>query len=463
MSSEEQGGDGQLKKKAVRGSVLELSAYASTYIIRFVSSTWLRAILFPAAFGVMEVVNGITLGLVMLSDVGVQQAVIQSKRGDERVFLDTAWTIHVVRGVILWFISVLLSYPIALFTEQPSLTSYIPVCTLSIVILGFRSSAEFTLRRRMSLGRIAVVEVTAQIVAASVMLIWAHLHPSVWALVVGSITGAVVRTAMSYWLANFVGHFNRFCWDKGVRDEIYQFGKWIMASSAVFFVSTWSDRIMFVGLLGATNAGVYSTAVLISESIGGALDKVIHGVFYPLFSKVGRDGGAAELRRVYYAARLRFDAMSLGGTGILAAMGPWIITLLYDSRYEDAGWMLRALCLRSATLAIAAPCETALFALGHTRYGFFQNLARATWLLVTVPAGYALFGAAGVVYAVAVSAIPQLFITWPKFRQLGILRIERELFAVGLFIAGLCVGTALLFVLPEATAVRSMLKELLAG
>ena len=451
---EEPKGLGRWKRLVLRGSAFELGGYVATYGLRFVSSTVLRSLLFPAAFGLMEVINGVLIGLIMLSDVGIKQAVIQSERGDDPVFLDTAWTIHVVRGVALWIVAGLLAFPAGWITGEMELAYLIPIASLGVVALGFHSTAEFTLRRRMTLGRVILMEVVAQAVTVTVTITWASLSPTVWALVAGGLCNALVRLAFSYWLTRFAGHTNRFRWDPQVRHEIWQFGKWITASSAVFFAASWGDRLLMVSFLGTTVSGVYATAVLIAESVGAALDKVIHGVFYPLFSRVGREG-TERLREVYYATRLRFDALTMVATGGLAAMGPWVIGLLFDDRYAAAGWMLRVLCLRSASMAVVAPAETCLTSLGHTRYGFYQNVVRAVWILGGVPLGYAFAGAEGVVWVAALSGLPPLLALWPKLHELEILRLGREALAWAVFGAGFAIGYGVLWLLPAADAIRA--------
>ncbi len=449
---------GRLKKLALRGSVFEIGGYIVSYGLRFVNSTVIRSLLFPAAFGLMEVINGVSFGLIMLSDVGIQQAIIQNERGEEQLFLDTAWTIHVIRGIALWIVACLISYPASLIAGQPEIAYLMPVASLSIVTLGFHTTAEFTLRRRMLVGRIILMDVICQIATMIVTLTWAYLDPTVWALVAGGLVNAGVRLGFSYYLGAHVGYRNRFAWDKVVRKEIWDFGKWITLGSSVSFASTWGDRLLLVAFLGVEVSGIYATAVLLAEAAGAALDRVIGSVFYPLFARVGRSG-TDRLREVYYAARLRFDALTMIAAGGLGVLGPWVVELLLDERYQDAGWMLRVLCLRTATIAVVSPAETCLTSLGHTKYGFYQNLVRASWILIGVPLGYWFGGVVGVVGVTATSGFPALIVLWPKLRALKILRIEREVVAWVFFAIGIGLGLLALMVLPEAVDIRAWLRE----
>ena len=74
----------------------------------------------------------------MLSDVGIQQAFIQNPRGDERAFLNTAWTIRAARGVVLWLIAMLIAYPMALVYGQSELFGLLCVGCLPSLVLALK-------------------------------------------------------------------------------------------------------------------------------------------------------------------------------------------------------------------------------------------------------------------------------------------------------------------------------------
>src|SRR2546430_13869821 len=60
-------------------------------------------------FGVMAIATMVTVILNVISDVGLDQKIIQSRRGDDPSFLDTAWVIQIARAVLLWILALLLS------------------------------------------------------------------------------------------------------------------------------------------------------------------------------------------------------------------------------------------------------------------------------------------------------------------------------------------------------------------
>lgn len=431
------GGKRALRRLAFMGSLYELVGYGLATALRLGGNMILTRLLFPRAFGLVALVNIFNQGLVMLSDVGIEPAVIQNPRGDEPAFFNTAWTIQVMRGFALFAIAIAVAWPLATLYHEPELVALTMVGSAAVAILGLHSTALYTLRRRLSVGRLTLIEVGAQATSLLIMIPWAYWSPSVWPLVGGALASASFKTVASHRLD--VGYRNRLAWDAKSRAALTHFGKWIFGASAVAFVAAQGDRLLLGRFLGVAELGVYSIAVFMSEAVSTVITRITYGVLYPLFSRLRADGNA-NLRDVYYRSRLALDALALPALGALTMLAPWVVHLLYDHRYAAAGWILQALAPRVAMTCMLTPCETSLFAQGQSRWGFFRNIARLGWMLVTLPLGWHFGGLRGLVLAVALSEVPLFFVLWPPFYRAGMLRPLLELRGVGLYFAGLLPG-----------------------
>src|SRR5262245_1168886 len=154
---------GALKTIVIRGSALEMIGYGSAQLIRFGSNLVLSRLLFPEAFGLSALVNIMNQGLIMLSDVGLPTVIVQSPRGDEPRFLNTAFTWQAVRSLLLWICALAMAIPMAYMFAEPELKWLIPVGAMSVLFLGVRSTAYFTLRRQLRLLPLLILELVAQI------------------------------------------------------------------------------------------------------------------------------------------------------------------------------------------------------------------------------------------------------------------------------------------------------------
>ena len=91
------------------GCKLDFYRICASYAIRLLSTLLLTRLLEPEAFGLMTLAWVFLTALGMLSDIGTGPSVVRSPRGDQPEFLDTAWSIHAVRGLWIGAITLLLA------------------------------------------------------------------------------------------------------------------------------------------------------------------------------------------------------------------------------------------------------------------------------------------------------------------------------------------------------------------
>src|SRR4051812_18273874 len=98
-----------LKERVFRASGWSLGGYGIGQVIRLGSNLLMTRLLAPEMFGIMAVANMVNMIFGMLADIGLRQHIVQSHRGDDPEFLDTAWTIQFARGVLMWLAACVLS------------------------------------------------------------------------------------------------------------------------------------------------------------------------------------------------------------------------------------------------------------------------------------------------------------------------------------------------------------------
>ena len=76
-------------------------SYGIVQVIRLLSNVILARLLAPPLFGLMLIVNTIRTGVELLSDVGINQNIVSHKEGASPDFVDTAWTLQMLRGLFL--------------------------------------------------------------------------------------------------------------------------------------------------------------------------------------------------------------------------------------------------------------------------------------------------------------------------------------------------------------------------
>ena len=219
--------------KALRGSIWTLIGYGGAQVMRLLSNLILARLLFPEAFGLMALVNVFLQGLQMFSDIGIGPSIIQNKGGDQPDFLHTAWTLQIIRGFVLWLVTLLLAWPVAKFfavtnPDAMQLVRLLPVVALTALIGGFTSTSVFTLNRKLNMARITLLECIPQLFSLLVMIACGWLWRSVWALVAGGLTFSLVRLVLSHLWND--GPKDRLGWNADALQQLIHFGRWIFLS-----------------------------------------------------------------------------------------------------------------------------------------------------------------------------------------------------------------------------------------
>jgi len=419
--------------------------------IRLASNLVLTRLLVPEAFATMAIVSIILMGLAMFSDIGIGQSIIRHKDNDNSDFLNTAWTIQVIRGGALWLLCVAIG--IALwFAQTYNLVSgegvyaeevlpyLIAVIGFTAVVDGFLPTSMFTKNRELKMHRLTVIDLVSQVISAIVTISWALVNPSVWALVAGSLTGSIIKLIL---LRVYIGGIkNNFFLDKKSAASVLNFGKWIMLSSIVTFIAMQGDRLLLGHYITTKELGVYVIAFFLANSIFQVFSSLLHKVWFPVFCDIYRNS-QEKLAVEYYNDRLKLDSLTFFIGGFLVASGGAIVDALYDSRYADAGWMLEVLSIRIALSLGPALGVTCMLAMGNSKLNFDSMLVRAVGLVVSMPICHHFFGLNGVVWAVGLNFIIGLPIIYWALAKEGLFILKKELLPMPILIIGYIAGSIL--------------------
>jgi O-antigen/teichoic acid export membrane protein len=385
---------GSLTQRVLRSSAFTSGGFVMAQVIRLASNLILTRLLFPEAFGLMAMVSVFMMGLVMFSDVGVGPAIMQSKRGDDDDFLDTAWTIQIIRGFALFVVACALTWPISVWFGEPDLIYLLPVSALTLVIMGFYPTRLETQNRHMRAGRITLIDLATQVISLVVAVVLAWIYHSVWALVLGGIVSALGQLLL---LNLFLpGKRNRLRWEPAAASELIHFGKWIFLSTVCGFAIGQADKVIIGGHLSTGDFGIYNIGYFLAAFpmlLGGM---VTRRVLIPIYrEKPPRESpqNFRHLRRMRMAATAALMAFGLG----LAFAGVWLVGVMYDDRYLAAGGVVVLMAVMQLPAIIVMTYDQAALASGASRRYFVLAFARAVLIVGGMVAGLTLWGLPGAI------------------------------------------------------------------
>ncbi|WP_242139331.1 MULTISPECIES: oligosaccharide flippase family protein [unclassified Sphingomonas] len=381
-----------LRQRATLASVWAVGGFGLQRVLQLASNLVLTRLLFPEAFGLMTLANVILIGIAMFSDIGIKPAIVQSEEGGSESYLNTAWTVQVIRGFILWGVCCLIAWPAALLYRQPILFPLLCVLGATAAINGFGSTTLALREKRLHLGALTTVQVVGQFMTLTITALFAWLLGSVWALAYGAVVGALAYTALGF--VALPGHRHRLYLDPVAAKKLLSFGRWIFVSTMVTFLGGQGIRAIQGGLIPIETLGILGIAQTFATMPAELAAQVQNLVGFPALSEA-RVHGKERFLGTFDKIRTRILISSLPLFFVLAlAAGP-IIWSLYDGRYHAAAGFMALLCVTGPIGIVAAGYQSAFMALGKVRlYANLMAVFMVTRVVGTV-AGFYIGGTIG--------------------------------------------------------------------
>jgi len=271
-----------ISRKVVRGGLWMFALHIVDRLFNFVRTIVLARLLMPKDFGLFGIGLIAIMTLTTFSKTGFHGALIQ-KKDDIKDYLDTAWTVHMIRGVILTLILFLTAPYISSFFNEPSATPLLRVLALSELFVGITNPGVMYFERDLVFQKLFIYEISGTIFDIVVSIVLAFMLRNVWALVYGLLARRLIQLVLSFLI---VPQKIRLRLDVVRFKELFDFGKYIFLSSILNFLLIHGSQAFVGKVLGAVTLGFYVLAFRISDLPTREVITIVDRVTFPAYSKV---------------------------------------------------------------------------------------------------------------------------------------------------------------------------------
>lgn len=282
-----------LAEKVVQGGIWIFGFRTISKILGFIRTIVLARLLSPIDFGLFGISLLALSILETFSQTGVQPALIR-KKDNIQSYMDTAWTISVIRGVILFLILIISAPVFAKFFNSPQATTIIRVIAISTLISGFKNIGLIFFEKELEFKKLFVFEISGALTDVTVALVLAFYLKSVWALVWAGLAANFVRLFMSFFIQSYRPQFS---FNKEKFKDLFAFGRWVLGSSILIFLVNQGDDIFVGKMIGVSALGFYQMAYLISNLPATEITNVISQIAFPTYSIIQND--LQKLKKAY--------------------------------------------------------------------------------------------------------------------------------------------------------------------
>lgn len=381
------------KTKAMRGVAALITGTTVGRGLRFVRNMILVRLLAEELFGVMGIVMAATVAFESLSEVGVQQSIIQNKNGDDPEYMNIAWWFQFIRGSVLFLVGLLAAPWIGSFYGNPEISRLLKVAFVALLFRGLVSPRTYVLEKEYRFSLLMLIVQGSSILGTIATIVLAYMTKNVWALIIGYVVEAAAMCFISYVLVPFRPTLKI---NRDYLAELLKFARGMFGLPFLTMVIWQTDVFMLGKLLPAAQLGLlgmYVMAVRLAEQPAWAFGQVFGRVLLPVFAE-GQDSGEMLRRRVLRIIKITL-MVSVPLVAIVAVGAKPIISLVYTPKYAVVAIPFAILCVTMFVKSQAMILVTICLAVGkphlQRRYAIFL----ATCVICLMYPGITLFGVTG--------------------------------------------------------------------
>ncbi len=358
--------------------------------LRFLRNMILARLLAPEVFGVMAIVLAITQAFETFTEIGIQTAIIQNPKGQERTYLNGAWWLAMARAVSLYVLACLGAPWIAQFYHHPELISLMRVAFLGVLFKGATSPKMHVAVKEMNFKLWAMAQYGGGLVGIFTTVLLAYAIRDVWALVIGFALEAGVRSALSYLICPYRPGLS---FDKNHWRALLQYTGSIAGLPVLTFIFMRADIFVIGKLLPAAELGFYSMAAAIAHIPFQFLGGIIAPIAMPAFSEMQADKVRINTTILKVTAIIAFLGIPL--LVCAALYGRDLLTLAYGSPYAKVAGPFAIILATSILQTICVPVVTFYLAIGRPALHRLFAAIRTVLIMVLIYPAVKHFGLIG--------------------------------------------------------------------
>lgn len=421
------------------GGVLAVAGFAES-AFRFSRNVILARLLLPGAFGLVAIMNSSSALTEALTEMGLREVVVQSKRSREAEFLNAVWWVAAIRGVLLYAALFLAAPWTAGFFKHPEAVSLLRVGFLTTLVNGLANPQLHVLQKDFAFGKWALLVQASGAAGVVVAVVAGFLTHSVWALVAGFLTEAILKCVLSF---VFLPFRPRLGPTRECMSQVFAFSKGFFGLPILTAMVIHSDTFVIGKILSTETLGLYYLAKELADAPNKVLSRVVTPLLLPLFSS--RQDDLRGIRSHMVHASQVILTLGLPYVVFCCCFGDSFLAVVYGPRVAAMWAPFGVLSLAILFYILSTVFGSVFFALGRPHTQRFATVVRVLVLITLIYPLCRSLGVVGVALSVGLSMLVGNTVQLQQaHRVLGL--TAREYFAESfptLVYAGLAAATAI--------------------
>lgn len=390
----------------------------------------LARLLFPRDFGLVAIAMSLIYIVEAALELPTSQALVQLREIEPEHY-DTAFTLSLIRGLLLGVIVGSLAWPFARFYSDVRLFPLICVLSTAPIARGLVSPRLADFSKRLDFSPDFIMEFSGKCLAIVIAIIVGLLTRSYWSIVAITVITPLAGSLVSYVIAPYRPRLSLT-----KLSAFSGFLGWITAAQVISALNWQADRLLLGKMSSRAALGEFTAANDTSNIPVAALFSPILRPLLSAFSALRDD--EVRLRSSYLSSSTAIVTIGLPILLCESLLSYPIMRILFGEKWLEAAPLLKWLALSLVPGLFALPIGPLVMCFGKTHIFLKRNLFEIGIKLPLVIFGALHYGFLGVIFARYVSETATvLYCTFIVRRLLGI-SILRQLLAPWRSIVSIC-------------------------
>lgn len=392
--------------RVLQSGIWSASLNVSNRLLQLAKTVVLARLLAPNAFGVIGIALVVVMTSVALTDISLDDALIQREEEDIDHFLNTTWTIQIAKGMVLTLLLYAAAPTIGALFPSNQLTAVIRAFSFIPLILGIENPAIVYFRKNLRFEHQFLYEVSGTTTNAAVSIGGALLLGNLWALVLGILAGDLVELIMSFVIPEqrpsigFKRHDIK---------ALFDFSKWAYLSKVVMYAINNGDDLFLGWFIGTSALGQYRVAFRFGSAPATEIANVVLGVMFPAFARI--QNNTDRLRAAFFSVlELTLFAMIPAGVGLVLVAREFTLVVL-GQQWLPMVPLLQVIAVSGVLRGIVESGRSLFRGVGIPEWDFRMNGVRLAIIILTIWPLTARFGVTGTALSL-VTGVASTLVIW---------------------------------------------------
>jgi lipopolysaccharide exporter len=391
-----------VKRALAKGALIVGGSRFIINVIAVFANVILARLLTPSDFGLVAIASTISTLVISLTELPISSLLLQLDTITASHY-DTAWTVSLIRSLLLSLVICALAVPVGHFYADERLVPVMLVIGAGALFGGFSSPRMVDFQKQLRFDVENKILVIQRIVGVTASVVLAYATRSYWALLAGTLFSDFVGTALSL---IYAWHRPRLCFYE-LKFFLRQ-GAWLSLTQAIVSLSGRADPLI-VGyfansaVLGQFTVGQRFASIPTRETIAPMTQTLL-----PSFALLR--GEPAQLCVAYKKAQAVLFAIAFPAGAGMSILSSFVVYRFLGEQWSECIAVMQVFAVLFALHALGTLSHQLALALGENRLLTGRNLLMALVRIPAVGIGMALAGMSGCLVGLSVAVVVGLYI-----------------------------------------------------